>query len=44
MRTPRHGLGVVARGRRVYAIEGGDKPGLFYSDAIEMLDVQPANG
>jgi N-acetylneuraminic acid mutarotase len=42
MRTPRHGLGAVARGQRVYAIEGGVQPGLFYSDAIEALDVKPA--
>ena len=28
MRTPRHGLGVVSRGRRVYTIEGGPDPGL----------------
>ena len=41
LRTPRHGLGGVARGRRVYAIEGGTSPGLFFSDAIEFLDVPP---
>jgi hypothetical protein len=28
MLTPRHGLGVVSRGRRVFAIEGGPMPGL----------------
>ena len=39
LRTPRHGLGVVAAGNRVYAIEGGVRPGLYYSDAIEALDV-----
>jgi serine/threonine-protein kinase PknK len=39
MRTPRHGLGGVALGRRVYAIEGGPSPGLFFSRAIEFLDV-----
>jgi N-acetylneuraminic acid mutarotase len=39
MRTPRHGLGGVALGRRVYAIEGGTSPGLFFSQAIEYLDV-----
>jgi N-acetylneuraminic acid mutarotase len=41
MRTPRHGLGGVALGRRVYAIEGGPSPGLFFSRAIEFLDVPP---
>jgi hypothetical protein len=40
MRTPRHGLGVVARGMRVYTIEGGPQPGLFYDDAVEALDVR----
>ena len=39
MRTPRHGLGGVSRGRRVYAIEGGPRPGFFFSNAIEALDV-----
>ena len=38
MRTPRHGLGVVSRGRRVYAIEGGPTPGFDFSNAIEALD------
>lgn len=41
MRTPRHGLGGAALGRRVYAIEGGPSPGLFFSAAIEFLDVPP---
>lgn len=41
MRSPRHGLGGVALGRRVYAIEGGPSPGLFFSRAIEFLDVPP---
>jgi N-acetylneuraminic acid mutarotase len=40
MRTPRHGLGGVSRNRRVYAIEGGPMPGLFFSRAIEALDVR----
>ena len=40
MRTPRHGLGGVARGKRVYAIEGGPKPGFAFSGAIEYLDVR----
>jgi N-acetylneuraminic acid mutarotase len=39
MRTPRHGLGGVAVGSRVYAIQGGPAPGLFFSSAIEFLDV-----
>ena len=39
MRTPRHGLGGVARGRRVYAIQGGPTPGFDFSNAIEYLDV-----
>jgi hypothetical protein len=37
--TPRHGLGGVAFGRRVYAIEGGDQPGFHFSRAIEYLDL-----
>lgn len=41
MRTPRHGLGGAVLGRRVYAIEGGPSPGLFFSAAIEFLDVPP---
>jgi N-acetylneuraminic acid mutarotase len=39
MRTPRHGLGGAALGRRVYAIEGGPIPGLHFSAEIEYLDV-----
>jgi hypothetical protein len=39
LRTPRHGLGGVAMGRRVYAIEGGPTPGFAFSSAIEYLDV-----
>ena len=39
MITPRHGLGGVARGGRVYALEGGPQPGLAYSRAIEYLDL-----
>jgi N-acetylneuraminic acid mutarotase len=39
LRTPRHGLGGAARGRRLFAIEGGPRPGLFFSRAIEVLDV-----
>jgi Kelch motif len=39
LRTPRHGLGGVALGRRVYAIQGGPTPGFDFSNAIEYLDV-----
>ena len=39
MRTPRHGLGGVAKGRRIYAIEGGDQPGFHFTRAVEYLDV-----
>ena len=39
MRTPRHGLGGAALGRRVFALEGGPMPGFAFSRAIEFLDV-----
>ncbi len=39
MRTPRHGLGGTALGNRVFAVEGGPRPGLAFSDAIEFIDV-----
>jgi N-acetylneuraminic acid mutarotase len=39
MPTPRHGLGGAAQGARVFAIEGGARPGLAFSDALEYLDV-----
>jgi hypothetical protein len=39
MLTPRHGLGVVAQGSRVFAVEGGPRPGGTYSSVIEMLRV-----
>jgi hypothetical protein len=39
MLTPRHGLGGVGLGNRVYAIEGGPQPGFHFSRAIEFLDV-----
>ncbi len=39
LRTPRHGLGGAALGRRVYAIEGGLVPGFDFSNAMEYLDV-----
>jgi N-acetylneuraminic acid mutarotase len=41
LRTPRHGLGGAALGRRVYALEGGPTPGFDFSRAIEYLDVPP---
>lgn len=40
MLTPRHGLGGVSFGRRVYAIEGGPQPGFHFSRAIESLLVR----
>jgi N-acetylneuraminic acid mutarotase len=40
MLTPRHGLGGVSFGRRVYAIEGGPQPGFHFSNAIESLLVR----
>jgi hypothetical protein len=39
MLTPRHGLGVVSRGRRLFAIEGGPMPGLAFLSALEFLDL-----
>jgi N-acetylneuraminic acid mutarotase len=41
MRTPRHGLGGAALGRRVFAIEGGPTPGFAFTRTIEFLDVPP---
>jgi N-acetylneuraminic acid mutarotase len=40
LRTPRHGLGGAALGRRIYAIEGGTTPGFSFSNAIETLAVR----
>lgn len=37
--TPRHGLAVVAVGKRVFVIGGGPKPGLTVSDANESPDL-----
>jgi hypothetical protein len=37
--TPRHGLGVVALGGRVWAVAGGPRPGLTVSGAVESLAV-----
>ena len=39
MPTPRHGLGVVARGRLVFTIEGGDSPGYAFTHALEAFDI-----
>jgi len=41
MRTPRHGLGGAALGRRVFALEGGPTPGFAFTPTIEYLDVAP---
>ena len=43
MRTPRHGLGGAALGRRVFALKGGVVPGLSASPTIEFVDVPPAS-
>jgi hypothetical protein len=37
MPTPRHGLGTVAVGRRIYAIAGGPKPGGTTSSVTEIF-------
>ena len=37
MLTPRHGLGVASSGRRVFAIEGGPRPGFSFSSVVELL-------
>ncbi len=39
MPTPRHGLGVVALGRRAFTLLGGPQPGFAYSAAVEILSV-----
>ena len=39
MRTPRHGLGVASSGLRVFAIEGGPRPGGSFSAALEVLRI-----
>jgi hypothetical protein len=39
MLTPRHGLGVASRGPRVFAIEGGPRPGGAFSAALEVLRI-----
>jgi hypothetical protein len=37
--VPRHGLGAVVIGRRVYVVLGGPQPGLTVSDVVEALDL-----
>jgi hypothetical protein len=37
--TPRHGLGVVAAGGRIWALAGGPAPGLTVSGALESLRI-----
>jgi N-acetylneuraminic acid mutarotase len=41
MRTPRHGLGGAAVGRRVFSLEGGPTPGFAFTPTLEYLDVAP---
>lgn len=41
MPRPRHGLGVVAKGRTVFTVAGGVKPGFSFSSAIESLRIAP---
>jgi N-acetylneuraminic acid mutarotase len=38
--TPRHGLGVVALGNKVYVLAGGTTPGLAVSSANESLAIR----
>jgi hypothetical protein len=40
MRSPRHGLGAAAQGKRVYAVAGGTEPGFHFSDLLEVLEVR----
>jgi N-acetylneuraminic acid mutarotase len=37
MPTPRHGLAVVTVGDRLYTVSGGPKPGMQFSNAVEIL-------
>ena len=43
LRTPRHGLGGVSAGRRVYAIEGGDEPGFHFTRTLETGPADPGS-
>jgi hypothetical protein len=38
---PRHGLGAAVVDGRVHVVLGGERPGLFVSDALETLDLPP---
>jgi N-acetylneuraminic acid mutarotase len=35
--TPRHGLGVVSLGGKLWVVAGGPEPGLYVSGAVESL-------
>lgn len=37
--VPRHGVAVVADGRRLHVIGGGPEPGLYFSDVHEVFDL-----
>jgi N-acetylneuraminic acid mutarotase len=41
MLTPRHGLGGVSLGNRIYSFSGGTSPGFSFSGATEVLKVRP---
>ena len=38
--TPRHGLGVLSRGNRVFVIEGGYHPGYAFMPTLEALTLR----
>ena len=44
MLTPRHGLGIITRARRVFAIEGGPMPGLAFSTGPRVPRSRPVTG
>jgi N-acetylneuraminic acid mutarotase len=37
--TPRHGLGAVSRGNRIWALSGGDQPGFHFTGTVESLRI-----
>ena len=39
LEVPRHGLAMIAVGEVLHVIGGGPQPGLFVSDAHEVVDV-----
>lgn len=39
MSVPRHGLAVVAEGKRIHLVAGGPQPGFSFSDAHEVLQL-----